>query len=136
MDKLRETLMAAWYADGHAQYLTFGIWIILVSGLFPLSGGLAIVAMMWKLLGVAIILLTIWGTMEMKRSAILIGTLFSLGVGAMYMSRFGLFMDGDELRAVMQTRLMIVALLVAWGYYLANLCTRQIYEMRRVAGGH
>lgn len=132
MEKLRETLRAAWYADGHAQYLTFGIWIILVSGLFPLSGSLAIVAAIWKFLGFVIILLTIWGSMEMKRSAILVGTLFSMGIGAMYMTRFGMFMDGDELRSVMQTRLLIVALLVAWGYYLANLCTRQIYELRRI----
>lgn len=134
MDRLRETLKAVWYAAGPAQYLAFGLWTIVASGLFPLTDAMAIIAAFWKFTGFAIIVLTIWGSMEMKRMAILIGTLFSVAVGAMYMTRFGVFMDGDELRAAMQSRLMAIVLLTGWGYYLANLCTRQIYELRRLGG--
>lgn len=134
MDKLRETLKAVWYAAGPAQYLAFGLWTIVASGLFPLTDAMAIVAAFWKFTGFAVIVLTIWGSMEAKRMAILIGTLFSVAVGAMYMTRFGVFMDGDELRAAMQSRLMAIVLLTGWGYYLANLCTRQIYELRRLGG--
>lgn len=134
MDKLRETLKAVWYAAGPAQYLAFGLWTIVASGLFPLTDAMAVIAAFWKFTGFAIIVLTIWGSPEAKRMAILVGTLFSVAVGAMYMTRFGDFMDGDELRAAMQSRLMAIVLLTGWGYYLANLCTRQIYELRRLGG--
>lgn len=134
MEKLRETLMAIWYAAGPAQYIAFGLWTIVISGFFPLNDAMALMSAVWKICGMGIVILTIWGSMEAKRMAILIGTLFSVAVGAMYMTRFGVFMDGDELRAAMQSRLMAVFLMVAWGYYLANLCTRQIYELRRLRG--
>ena len=115
MDRLRETLKAVWYAAGPAQYLAFGLWTIVASGLFPLTDAMALIAAFWKFTGFAIIVLTIWGSMEAKRMAILIGTLFSVAVGAMYMTRFGVFLDGDELRAAMQSRLMAIFLLTGLG---------------------
>jgi len=54
--------------------------------------------------------------------------------GAFYFSTFNMFDNSTELRTAMQTKIMIVFSMIAWGLFLANLVTRQMLEMDRMKG--
>ena len=132
--KLRKTLQAVWYAAGPAQYLLYGIWTVVISGLFSFEGAYQLLPTFWKFNGALIVAVTIWGSMAAKQNVILINTFIAIIVGAVYSSKaamvsFGL--DVDILRGATQSHYMSLVLLVAWGFYLANLVARQRMEFTR-----
>lgn len=129
--KLSKTLEAVWYAAGPAQYLMYGVWCIVISGMFHLEGSLQLLPTAWKFLGFIIVLVTIWGTLAQKMWTILISTILALVIGALYTSHAMMFNDGDTIRAAMQSHYMAIFVMVFWGYYLANLCARQRLEFKR-----
>lgn len=133
--RLRETLNAVWFAAGPAQFLMYGIWTVVLSGMFALDGLWQLLATAWKFTGVLIFAATIWGTMRQKQSLILLGTMFSIMVGAVYTSKAMVFSDVDVLRGATQSHYMVIVVLVAWGFYLANLCSRQRMEFQRMGIG-
>lgn len=131
MSKLHKTLEAVWYAAGPAQYLMYAIWTVVISGMFHLHGSWQLLSTCWKMVGVVIFVVTIWGTLAQKQYAILSGTILSLIVGAVYTSKAMMFSDGDTIRAAMQSHYMAIFVMVFWGFYLANLCARQRMEFDR-----
>ena len=131
--KLRKTLEAVWYAAGPAQFLMYGVWVVVVSGMFALEDGWQLLATFWKFLGVMVFCVTIWGTLRQKQLFLVLCTITTVVVGAVYTSKavhFGA--DLDTHRAATQSHYMVVAVLVIWGFYLANLCSRQIMEFDRM----
>ena len=131
MTKLSKTLEAVWYAAGPAQYLMYGVWAIVISGMFHLEGWYQLLSTAWKFLGFAIILVTIWGSLTQKMWAILLSTILALVIGALYTSHAMMFGDADVIRAATQSHYMAIFVMVGWGYYLANLCARQRLEFKK-----
>ncbi len=129
--KLHQTLEAVWYAAGPAQYLMYGVWCIVISGMFHLEGSYQLLATAWKFLGFGIFVVTIWGSLRQKMLLILLSTLLAIVVGAIYTSHAVMFRDGDIIRAATQSHYMSIFVMVVWGYYLANLCSRQRLEFER-----
>ena len=131
-NKLRDTLDAVKYAAGPAQFLLFGLFSFVLSGLFLMDNWLTLSATIWKFMGVGIIIATIWGGLAHRR-AVMMATVFMIGItGSFYFTTFDMFTDSDELRAAMQTKLMIIFLMLGWGFYLANLISRQVIEFERM----
>lgn len=130
--KLRQTLESVWYAAGPAQFLMYAVWTIVVSGMFSLEGSWQLLATVWKMLGVLVFAATIWGSLKQKQTLILVSTIVALVVGAVYTSKAMMFGDVDILRAATQSHYMVIMVLVAWGFYLANLCARQMMEFKRM----
>jgi hypothetical protein len=130
--KLRRTLEAVWYAAGPAQFLLYGFWTVIVSGLVPLDDVWQLIPTTWKFNGVLIVAFTIWGSLRQKKILILIATFQSIVVGAVFTSKAVVFTDVDIVRAATQSHYMILFLLVFWGFYLANLAARQEMEFKRV----
>lgn len=132
--QLTKTLEAVWYAAGPAQYLLYGLWTVIVSGTFVLDGWHIIFPVVWKLSGVAVIAVTIWGSMRAKQYVILANTLMAIMVGAIYTScaiMVGKQIDAQDielLRGSTQSHYLSLVLMVSWGYYLANLVSRQRIE--------
>jgi len=131
MTKLSKTLEAVWYAAGPAQYLMYGVWAIVISGMFHLDGHLQLLSTAWKFLGFSIFVVTIWGTLRQKMLLILTSTILALAIGALYTSHAVMFGDADHIRAATQSHYMAVFVMVVWGYYLANLCARQSLEFKK-----
>jgi hypothetical protein len=136
--QLTKTLEAVWYAAGPAQYLLYGLWTIVVSGNFVLDGWHVMFPVIWKLNGVAVILITVWGSMRAKQYVILLNAMIAIAVGAIYTScaimvgaQIGAA-DIDYLRGSTQSNYLSLVLMVVWGYYLANLVSRQRMEFRKV----
>ena len=133
MTKLQETLDAVVHSDSPAQFLLFGLFSFVLSGLFPMDSWLTLSATIWKFAGVACVLTTIWASPSVRRLTMLITTISIIVTGAFYFSTFNHFMDSNELRAAMQSRIMIVFAMIGWGLFLANLVTRQMLEIDRIA---
>lgn len=133
MSRLQETLDSVVHSDSPAQFLLFGLFSFILSGLFPMDSWLTLSATIWKFAGVACIVTTIWSPHSVRRLVMLVTTMSIIVTGAFYFSTFNAFEDSNELRAAMQSRIMIVFLMIAWGLFLANLVTRQIFELDRVS---
>ena len=134
MTKLQEILDSVAHSDSPVQFLLFGLFSFVLSGLFPMDSWLTLSATVWKFLGVGCIVATIWAALPTRRLIMLITTMMIIVTGAFYFSTFNMFDDSNDLRTAMQSRIMIVFLMIAWGLYLANLVTRQILELDRVRG--
>lgn len=132
MNRLDETIDAIVHSDSPAQFVLFGLFGFVLSGLFPIEGWLTLSATCWKFLGVACVIVTIWGSLKTRRLVMLITTLSIITTSAFYFTTFGLYDDANELRSAMQSRIMVSFLMIAWGLFLANLITRQIFEFERV----
>jgi hypothetical protein len=132
--KFKRTLEAVWYAAGPAQFLMYGVWVIAVSGMFSLVDGWQLLATTWKFMGATVFAVTIWGTLKQKQLAILSCTITTVVVGAVYTSKAMHFteIDLDTHRAATQSHYMVIVVLVAWGFYLANLCARQQLEFDKM----
>ena len=128
--KLRKALDGVWYAAGPAQFLMYGVWTVVLSGMFALDGWWILLASMWKLVGALVFVATIWGNMKQKQMLLLFSTMMSILVGAVYSSKAMSFNDIDTLRGATQSHYMVLVVLVAWGFYLANLCSRQRMEFK------
>lgn len=133
MTRLQETLDAVVHSDSPAQFLLFGLFSFVLSGLFPMDSWLTLSATVWKFAGVACIATTIWASPPIRRLTMLLTTMSIIVTGAFYFSTFSMFNDSNELRAAMQSRIMIVFAMIAWGLFLANLVTRQMLEIERIA---
>jgi hypothetical protein len=134
MTRLHQVLDSVVHSDSPAQFLLFGLFSFVLSGLFPMDSWLTLSASLWKFAGVGCILATIWASQVVRRAAMLVTTMLIIVTGAFYFSTFSVFDDSNDLRAAMQSRIMIVFLMTAWGLFLANLITRQILETDRLAG--
>lgn len=134
MTKLQNILDSVAHSDSPAQFLLFGLFSFILSGLFPMDSWLTLSATVWKFLGVGCVISTIWATLPTRRLVMLITTMTIIVTGAFYFSTFNMFHDSNELRTAMQSRIMIVFIMIAWGLYLANLVTRQMLELDRVRG--
>ena len=130
--KLQRTLEAVWYAAGPAQFLMYGVWVVVVSGMFALEDGWQLLATIWKFLGTGVFVVTIWGTLRQKQLSILGCTMTAVVVGAVYTSKSVHFSDLDMHRAATQSHYMVIVVLVVWGFYLANLCSRQLMEFEKM----
>lgn len=133
MTRLQETLDAVVHSDSPAQFLLFGLFSFVLSGLFPMDSWLTVSATVWKFAGMACIITTIWASHTTRRLVMLLTTMSIIVTGAFYFSTFNMFDDSNELRTAMQSRIMIVFIMVAWGLFLANLVTRQLLELNRMA---
>jgi hypothetical protein len=129
--KLHKTLEAVWYAAGPAQYLMYGIWVIVISGLFNLDGNYQLIPTFWKFLGFAIFVATIWGTLRQKMMLILCSTMTAIVVGAVFATKAVMFGDADIMRAATQSHYFSLVIIITWGFYLSNLCSRQMLEFKR-----
>ena len=134
MTRLQQVLDSVVHSDSPAQFLLFGLFSFVLSGLFPMDSWLTLSASLWKFAGIGCILATIWAGQAVRRAAMLVTTMLIIVTGAFYFSTFSVFDDSNDLRAAMQSRIMIVFLMTAWGLFLANLITRQILETDRLAG--
>ena len=131
--KFRKTLEAVWYAAGPAQFLMYGIWVIVLSGMFGLQDGWQLLATLWKFLGVLVFAITIWGTIRQKQLVMVACTILAIVVGAVYTSKsMHLSLNTDMHRGMTQSHYMVLAVFVIWGFYLANLCSRQLMEFDRM----
>lgn len=133
MTRVQETLDAVVHSDSPAQFLLFGLLSFVLSGLFPMDSWLTLSATVWKFSGVACVITTIWASHATRRLVMLVTTMSIIVTGAFYFSTFSMFDDSNELRAAMQSKIMIVFIMIAWGLFLANLVTRQLLELNRIA---
>ena len=129
--KLQATLEAVWYAAGPAQYLMYGVWTTVVSGMYHLEGDYQLLATLWKLIGFSTVVGTIWGTLQQKKLLILASVMNAVLVGSIYTTHAVMFEDPDTLRAATQAQYMTLVVLIVWGFYLANLAERQQLEFAR-----
>jgi biotin transporter BioY len=83
-------------------------------------------------MGVGCIIATVWSPPKIRRMVMLLTTMSIIVTGAFYFSTFSMFDNSTELRTAMQTKIMIVFSMIAWGLFLANLVTRQLYEQERM----
>lgn len=134
MTRLQQVLDSVVHSDSPAQFLLFGLFSFVLSGLFPMDSWLTVSASLWKFAGVGCIVATIWSGQSVRRATMLVTTMLIIVTGAFYFSTFAAFDNSNDLRAAMQSRIMIVFLMTAWGLFLANLITRQILETNRLAG--
>lgn len=132
MSRLDETIDAIVHSDSPAQFVLFGLFGFVLSGLFPIEGWLTLSATFWKFSGVACVIVTIWGSLKTRRLVMLVTTASIIVTSAFYFTTFGLYENQNELRSAMQSRIMVSFLMTAWGLFLANLITRQIFEFERV----
>jgi len=132
MRRVQETLDAVVHSDSPAQFLLFGLFSFVLSGLFPMDSWLTLSASVWKFAGIACIVATIWWSPAARRRVMLLTTMSIIVTGAFYFSTFNMFDNSTELRTAMQTKIMIVFSMIAWGLFLANLVTRQMLEMDRM----
>lgn len=130
--RLRSALEAIWYAEGSAQFLIYGVWVIVLSGLYSLTGAWELLAAIWKLEGLALLVATVWGSLRTKQALILLTVMTAIGVGAVFTTKAAMLTDGNILRGATQSHYMTIAVLVAWGFYLANLCSRQRLELSKM----
>lgn len=133
MTRIQETLDSIVHSDSPAQFLLFGVFSFVLSGLFPMDNWLTVSATIWKFMGVACVIVTVWSPPRIRRLVMLLTTMSIIVTGAFYFSTFSVFDDSDELRTAMQTKIMIVFSMIAWGLFLANLVTRQLFEQERMA---
>jgi hypothetical protein len=134
MTRVQETLDAVVHSDSPAQFLLFGLFSFVLSGLFPMDSWLTLSATVWKFAGVACVIATIWWSPAARRRVMLLTTMSIIVTGAFYFSTFNMFDDSNALRSHMQTKIMVVFSMIAWGLFLANLVTRQMLEMDRMKG--
>lgn len=133
MTRLQETLDAVVHSDSPAQFLLFGLFSFVLSGLFPMDSWLTLSATVWKFSGVGCIIATVWSGLPIRRAVMLFTTMSIIVTGAFYFSTFNHYVDSNELRTAMQSRIMIIFSMIAWGLFLANLVTRQLLETERMA---
>lgn len=133
MTRLQETLDAVVHSDSPAQFLLFGLFSFVLSGLFPMDSWLTLSATVWKFSGVGCIIATVWSGLPFRRAVMLFTTMSIIVTGAFYFSTFNHYVDSNELRTAMQSRIMIIFSMIAWGLFLANLVTRQLLETERMA---
>lgn len=133
MTRMQETLDAVVHSDSPAQFLLFGLFSFVLSGLFPMDSWLTVSASLWKFAGVGCIVATVWAPLKVRRLIMLLTTMLIIVTGAFYFSTFNDFVDSNELRTAMQSRIMIIFSMIAWGLFLANLVTRQLFEQERMA---
>jgi hypothetical protein len=131
--KFKRTLEAVWYAAGPAQFLMYGVWVSVLSGMFGLQDGWQLLATFWKFLGALVFAITIWGTLRQKQLIMVVCTIMSVVVGAVYTTKsMHLSLDMDMHRGMTQSHYMVLVVFVVWGFYLANLCSRQLLEFERM----
>lgn len=134
MSRLNETLNSIAHSDSPIQFVMFGLFGFVLSGLFPIEGWLTLSATAWKFLSVGCIIVTVWGSLKCRRAFMLATTISIIITAAFYFTTFGTYQDANELRSAMQSRIMVTFLMIAWGLFLANLITRQMFEFERVIG--
>lgn len=132
MTRLDDTLNAIVHSDSPAQFVLFGLFGFVLSGLFPIEGWLTISATCWKFLSIGCLVVTIWGSHKTRRLVMLATTGSIVITAAFYFTTFSDYQDANDLRSAMQSRIMIMFLMIAWGLFLANLITRQMLEFERV----
>lgn len=132
MTRVQEALDSIVHSDSPAQFLLFGFFSFILSGFFPMDSWLTVSATIWKFAGVGCIIATIWASPSIRRMVMLLTTMSIIVTGAFYFSTFNMFDDSNNLRTAMQTKIMVVFFMISWGLFLANLVTRQMYEMDRV----
>ena len=118
------------FANGPAQFILYGIWTVIVSGLFPLSGYLPTLTLIWMLSGVAVIVTALTLDRKLVRRAILSSISLGVVVGSIFITYAAT--GATDLRADMQTVTIALITLVIWGFYLGNLCSRQLWDKGKV----
>ena len=117
MTRVQETLDAVVHSDSPAQFLLFGLFSFVLSGLFPMDSWLTLSATVWKFMGVGCIIATVWSPPKIRRMVMLLTTMSIIVTGAFYFSTFSMFDNSTELRTAMQTKIMIVFSMIAWAYF-------------------
>jgi hypothetical protein len=117
------------YASGLSQFTLFGIWTIIASGMFPLSGYLPVLTLLWLVSGLSVIAATMTLDRKLIRTALLSSVGVSVTTGSVF---FSYALLGGDMRADMQSATMALVTLLSWGLYLANLCSRQIWDKEKV----
>lgn len=130
-NRFRSTLHEIWYASGQAQILLFGLWSTVVSGLYQLEGNWILLCSAWKLLGFIIASSIVWSKTKCKQYLVLASVFLALIVGAVFTTKAVEITDPDILRGATQSHYFIIVLIVIWGFYLANLMSRQLLEKER-----
>ena len=133
--QINKALQDVWYSTGVSQFFLYGIWTVIISSNFAFSGWYAVIPAVWKFNGVAIIAAIIWCELPVRQLLILANTFLALMVGALYL--YSAAVSGVELRMSVSLHgasagnFMAIFFMVVWGYYLANLISRQRLEMQR-----
>lgn len=118
------------YANGPAQFILYGIWTVVVSGLFPLSGFLPILTLVWMISGLVVVSTTLTLNRRLIRTAILASIFIATTTGSIFITYAA---SGEsDMRADMQTVTVALVILVIWGFYLGNLCSRQLWDKDKV----
>lgn len=130
MTRFKAAINEIWYASGQAQVLLFGLWTIVVSGLYQLEGEWALLAITWKFVGFITASSILWGCTKTKQRLIIACVFNSLLVGAVFTTKAVMIGDQDVLRGTTQSHYFVIILFVFWGFYLANLMSRQMLERR------
>lgn len=129
MNKMRGIVNEFKYASGPAQFILFGVWTIICSGMFPLSGYLPLLAFVWLLTGMLVIVTTLTLDRKLIRAAILSSTALATTTGSIF---FTYALSGGDMRSDMQTPTVALIILTLWGLYLGNLCSRQIWDKEAI----
>lgn len=117
------------FANGPSQFILHGVWTIISSGLFPLSGYLPILTLIWLVSGLITITTTFTLNRKIIRMSILISTALAVTTGSMF---FSYALLGGDMRSDMQSATIALFVLIIWGLYLGNLCSRQIWDKEQV----
>lgn len=132
MSRFKSALHEIVYASGQSQILLFGLWTMVISGIYSLDGNWILLGAFWKFLGFLIASSIVWGDGECKKYLVLASVITSLAVGAVFTTKAVQIADPDILRGTTQSHYFILVLMVGWGFYLANLMSRQLLEKKRL----
>lgn len=132
MHRFKSALHEIAYASGQAQILLFGLWSMVVSGIYSLDGDWILLCAWWKFLGFVIASSIVWASTNTKKRLVLCSVMTSLLVGAVFTTKAVQITDPDILRGTTQSHYFILVLMVGWGFYLANLMSRQLLEKKRL----
>ena len=130
MNRVRILLNEFKYSNGTCQFFLFGIWTVICSGMFPLSGYLPTLSLLWLLSGVGVVVTTLSANRAYIRGAILSSISLATIIGSVF---FSYALTGGDMRADMQTPTVALTTIVIWGLYLGNLCSRQIWDKEAVS---
>lgn len=115
-------------ASGRQQFVMYGIWTVVVSGLFQLEDAWQLISTTWKFFGAFVVYAAIFESLWLTKYFLLLCNFTAVATGAVFTSKAMQFRDGEILRAATQSHYFVILIVAVWGFYLANLCQRQIWE--------
>lgn len=119
------------YCSGVPQFFMYGIWVCILGSTNATSIHIPISSGLWLISGLIVLLTTFTQNRKMIKYAILFAVL--LGTLVLNLTIFTVYTEISWIN-LFQTPILARSVLIIWGVYLANLCSRQLWAKGKVNG--